>query len=104
MDELTIWKFPFEIKDEFEIEIPEEFTVLSVQVQDGQPCIWAVVNPTSPKMRQGFILRGTGHPFSGNLKYAEGNPIRSYIATFQTAEGRLVWHLFFKKAKHRNVN
>lgn len=39
---MTIWKFPFEIDDVVLIEMPHDPQILSVQVQHGQPCIWAL--------------------------------------------------------------
>ena len=81
----TIWKFPVPLKDTFKVEMPSDSEVLCVQLQDGQPTIWAVVDPSSPKVETPFIIHGTGHPISDEAG--------SYVGTFQLSNG-LVFHLF----------
>lgn len=105
MGKLAIWKFPIVVigldEVEFEIEMPEEFHVLTVQTRalSQQGCIWALVNPESAKRRRGFVLRGTGVTFDGDLRYAETDPTPRYLGTFQTNDGSSVWHLFLKKQR-----
>lgn len=58
----TIWKFPLEITDEQEINMPAEATVLSVGFQGDQLCAWALVNNKHPDVKRTFFIVGTGHP------------------------------------------
>lgn len=43
----VIWKFP--VRPDSAIELPKGATILSVHVQHGQPCLWALVDPSAPK-------------------------------------------------------
>jgi hypothetical protein len=78
----TIWKYTFEIVDVFEIEMPVGAKVLTVQLQGGQPCMWAEVNPLAPTERVQFRVIGTGHSFTPT----------KYVGTIQT--GMFVWHVY----------
>lgn len=86
----TIFKYPFEIEDEFRLELPFGAKFLSAEIQQnggglGQPTMWAEVesdNTTSPRY---FAIRGTGHALDF------GRPA-FFLATFQ--QGPFVWHLF----------
>lgn len=84
----TIWKFPFEIKDDIEIEMPSGSEILTVQMQGRMACIWAKVSDDSPKIKRHFQVFGTGIPIPKIHK------LRSYIGTFQLLQGQLVFHLF----------
>lgn len=79
----TIFKYPFEIKDEIQISMPEGAEILAIQIQRGVPCMWALVVPGEQEEARRFMIYGTGHEI-----YKSGK----YIATFQT--GSLVWHVF----------
>lgn len=80
----VIWKFPLEITDRQPVVIPSSRRLLDIQVQGEQPCLWALVDPASPRTTIAIQIYGTGHPVS----HASGE----YIATFQT--GPMVWHAF----------
>lgn len=85
MSAQAIWKFYLPLGDRVEIQMPECARILTVQVQRGDPVIWALVDrdvPTSPRR---FRIVGTGHPvdFMGD-----------YIGTFQMPAGYLVFHVF----------
>lgn len=84
----TIWKFPFEIKDDIEIEMPSDAEILTVQMQGKVACLWAKVFDKSPGVVRKFQLFGTGQP----MPTIEGK--RKYIGTFQLLHGQLVFHLF----------
>jgi hypothetical protein len=58
---ITIHKYPFLIADQVKIEMPIESQILSVQVQNGMPTIWAKVNTESNKEIRTFWVFGTGH-------------------------------------------
>lgn len=87
----TIWKFPFEITDDFEIEMPQHAKVLTVALQQGTPCIWALVDPVAPKEKRKFHLAGTGHSLDKEIVRTY-----SYAGSFQMREGQLVFHLFWE--------
>jgi hypothetical protein len=83
----TIWKFPFEVADVLEILMPSGAEILDVQVQHGQPCLWALVHSERPTVRRRFRVFGTGH-------LIEGMYAAKYVGTFQIAGGALVFHVF----------
>lgn len=80
-----IFKYPFKLKNEQAIELPDGATVLHVGLDPvGQPCLWAEVNPAAAmKVRALFVL-GTGFEIPPGA--------RVFIGTF--ISGPLVWHVF----------
>ena len=87
---MQIWKFPFDVTADVSVEMPFGAKVLTVQVQNGIPCLWALVEPrnTMPKTSDGttkFRIVGTGHEFDGQGEY---------VGTFQLMDGALVFHVF----------
>jgi hypothetical protein len=71
---------------DFDLNLPIDAQILTVQTQKGVPCIWAIVNPSNPSENKLFCYRGTGQLLSGD----EGK----YIGTFQIENSDLVFHLF----------
>ena len=88
-NKITVWKFPTPIDDVFSIDLPKGAQILTVQVQRGEPCIWALVDPDAPKEKRHFVLLGTGHVHSKRL--LEGC---SYVGSYQVQGGQLVFHLW----------
>lgn len=88
-EQLVIWKFPI-LATGSEIELPRRHRVLCVQVQNGTPHIWVLVDPHSvdEKIKRRYEVYGTGHP----VPYIKECPV--YVGTFQLAEGSLVFHLW----------
>jgi hypothetical protein len=82
-----IWKFPLEITDRQNISMPCVFRLLTVQVQNGQPVAWAVVEPKSARVEVRFFCVGTGNP---EMILSD---IQAYLGTVQL-DG-LVWHYFW---------
>lgn len=80
-----IWKYPIPVTDHFEIEMPGAAQVISVQIQQGKPFIWAIVGPNITPAPRKFRLVGTGNDF-------KLMPTDKFIGTFQ--DGPFVWHLF----------
>jgi hypothetical protein len=83
-----IYKYPLAIVDDQTITMPEGVHLLTVQEQNGALCLWAMVNPEARPREVRLRVIGTGHPIPDGL---EGY---SWLATAQTAGGRLVWHVF----------
>jgi len=81
----TIWKFPAPIKDSLTIQMPIWADVMSVQLQHGEPCLWARVDADMPTEPRRFCWRGTGHP---------AEVLGRFIGTVQMHGGALVFHLF----------
>ena len=66
--------------------MPKGADILWVDMQQGQPCIWARVNPDAPKERKRIRIFGTGHPIPDDLG--------DYVGTFMMKDGALVFHLY----------
>lgn len=80
----TVWKFGFGIREIVDLEMPKGATILLVECQGDQPCIWARVNPEQPKVVRHFAVTGTGHP---TVK-----PNYKHVGSFQ--QPPFVWHLW----------
>jgi len=87
-----IYKYEFEIGDFVEIDFPKTSTILKIECQGNQPCLWAMVDVgeiSDPSRlmgdKQKFRIFGTGHPIPVNF---DGK----HIATFQ--QDPFVWHMF----------
>lgn len=87
---LRIYKYEIPITDEVKVQMPEGAIILSIQHQHGYIFAWALVNPDALTVERTFRIYGTGHPIQsdmGGLKF---------LATVQTHQGNLVWHIFEK--------
>jgi hypothetical protein len=86
--EQRIWKFELEIADIQRIDMPEGAKILSIQLQNGRLCLWALVARfASPEIREIEII-GTGNP----IMPLEDGLKREFIGTVQ--QGQFVWHIF----------
>ena len=86
----TIWKYRLELTDTQTIEVPEGFQFLTVQVQGGETCLWALVNPDQPKQKINVSIYGTGNPI-------ESTGGEEYIGTYQHIGGAFVIHVFIQR-------
>lgn len=89
---LTIWKFPLEAQDLQKVKIPKIAKVLTVQVQHGQPCLCAMVDPEQPCVELSVRIYGTGRTIPED-DMADFN----YVGTVQMAMGTMVFHVFVEK-------
>ena len=79
----TIYKYKLDLVQSQEIELPGNHKILSVQLQDGNLCLWAKIVESEPRLYT-FYIYGTGHPIpDGNLEYLDTVMING-----------LVWHIF----------
>lgn len=83
----TIWKYELETLDLFGLDMPRGAEVLTVQMQKGKPCLWAVVDTGNDKENRTFAIHGTGH----DVNNADS---KKYIGTYQLMGGDLVFHMF----------
>ena len=83
----VVWKFLLDLKDyanpRFELTMPRDARILTVQMQAGIPCLWAEVYPDNPVEVRRFAIVSTGCPVPPGV---------SYIGTWQ--DGPFVWHLY----------
>lgn len=88
---MKIWKYKLPVLafGEIEIEMPEGAEMLqTVGVQNGVPCIWALVDPENKKEKRTIFIAGTGeHEVGTNTRY---------LGTYHVQEPglNLVYHVF----------
>jgi hypothetical protein len=80
----TIWKYQISITDEQTLSLPQHRKFLSLQLQNGIPCLWFLVDPDTDKESVIFDFFGTGQPIN--------RFIGKFIGTVQL--DNLVFHLF----------
>lgn len=93
MSVFRIWKFPLPTDTSvIEVAMPAGFP-LSLQLQDGVPCLWAVVLPETAeageRLPQRFVWVMTGQPVPDEI----GVFANAFIGTVQLPSG-IVLHLF----------
>lgn len=82
----TIWKYQLKPQDLQELEVPDGAQFIAAQVQHGQICLWAIVEPTLPKTWRVVRIVGTGQEF---------NPTGlRHIGSVQLSGGLYVFHVF----------
>jgi hypothetical protein len=81
----SIWKFPFEIADNFSLRMPKEAKPISVQMQGQIPCMWAMDKEVEEKKFIAILI-------GWNFEAIDSN---KYIGTLQERD-TLVWHIFEK--------
>jgi hypothetical protein len=86
METRRIWKYELEITDEQTVNMPMHADILTVQMQGGTMCMWALVEPENVKRPRKFLVVGTGNPMPDGMQ--------RYVGTVQMMQGSLVWHIF----------
>lgn len=81
-----IWKYVLPVTDYPSILMPEHSQVLSVQNQNGEITLWAVVDPDKPMTIRKFHIVGTG-----NKTNIDGEKFLGTVQCFP-----FVWHIFEK--------
>lgn len=82
---MKIFKYPVTIDGEFSVRMPKNSEILSVQLQNGKPYIWAKVDERYRNVDRLFAIIGTGNEMPVNFS-------GSFVGTFQMPP--FVWHLF----------
>lgn len=106
----TIHKYPLQdfhalnIRDSngrMAVSMPIGAVILALQIQDGTPTFWALVDSNEPMEQREFRLVGTGHPLPDTAEaslspdVASLEPVKPsmwYIGTYQ--DPPFVWHVF----------
>lgn len=81
----TIFKYPLYLVDEQTVPLPNGAQPLSVQLQNGELYMWALVDIQSPSNPRRFRIFGTGTPAMLDSNW-------HFVDTVQ--QGMLVWHIF----------
>lgn len=81
---MRVWKYTLRIVDLQTLQIPIGARFLSVQMQEGQPQIWALVDENAQLEPRSLAIYCTGQPIWNNPGL--------FIGTFQV--GAFVFHVF----------
>ena len=85
---LKVFKYPIPINDDAVMELPEGSQILHIDSQQGQPMLWALVNPDAPMEKRRFRFAGTGHPIT------EDPDNLIHRGTFKMQGDALIFHIF----------
>jgi hypothetical protein len=87
----TIWKFPLEVIDFWDVAMPQGAEIICLQMNNKKPTIWAIVEDQAPINweKRSFRTYGTGHEASSASK-------KAYVGTYQfTVHSTVfVFHVF----------
>lgn len=84
----VVYKYPLQMADVQNIAMPAGAKPLSVQVQKGVPCLWALVDPLNESTVREVRIAGTGHQLPDSVHADE------FVSTFQLHNGTFVFHVF----------
>ena len=98
---MVIWKYQIPIREQFVyVEMPEGSIILpsTLQLQEGVPTFWALVDPKKPKVQRTFFIMGTGREFPEGGTFDYVGTIQM-VRKYDDGHGRwdeitYVWHLF----------
>ena len=85
-----IYRYRLAITDRQIVKMPKDAKILSLQVKDGSPCIWAMVNPKNSTEEVLFRVYATGEKITDTEKL-------QFIGTFQLELYGHVYHVFLEK-------
>jgi len=86
----TIYKYPLEVTGDQFVLIPSGYKILTVQVQNEVPCIWAEVDKSSKPENVHVVIVGTGQE-------TREDDEMNYIGSFRLYSGSFVGHCFISK-------
>lgn len=81
----TIWKFQLLRTDRPSVFMPDNAQILHAEMQGGEICIWALVDPEARRVQRTFAIVGTGNPFHDSGAW-------EHVGT--VFDGPFVWHVF----------
>ena len=92
-----VHKYTLEISSKPQtLDLPVGAEILDIQMQHGQPRLWALVDPTETEPEERvFRMTGTGWPIDAPI-----DENMRHVATVQADDGMLVWHFFEEVKKH----
>ncbi len=82
----VIFKYVLDITDRQTVLLPKYSKILTVQMQNGEACIWVLCDLNQPYMSRIIKCYGTGNTIPDSLDL--------YLGTIQSNGGGLVWHFF----------
>lgn len=89
----TIWKYPLEVATDQTQLFPRNAQILTVQAQDGTPCLWAIVESERPAdtPRQFALVIAQGLAISGRLPHRTTHQTSMDDADDRAYDAREIW-------------
>jgi hypothetical protein len=84
----TVYKYPIHLTGLQVLTLPAPARILDIQIQDGYPQLWALVEPDQPMQNYEVITIGTGQTCYHDL--------RGSIFQKTLIDGSFVWHIFVR--------
>lgn len=84
----SVWKFPLKVADEQIIEVPSGAEPLKAEMQNGELCLWMLVDTDVSFCRKKVHIHGTGHKVDDTIDRSD------YVDSFMMHDGALVFHVF----------
>jgi hypothetical protein len=82
----VVYKYPIEIASKQTLLLPVGFYVIRVGLDlNGNPCIWAIVDPAKSEAEMTVHIVGTGFVVPENM-------VNRHIGSF--VQGSFIWHAF----------
>jgi hypothetical protein len=88
---LTIHKYVLKNEDLQKVIMPKNSSILSVQNQFEEICLWASVDTEEEKEERTILIVGTGNPI---IVLKSKKETAYFIGTVQLRQGNLVFHVF----------
>lgn len=85
----VIYKYPLAAANLQTIKMPEDAELLCVQMQKGEPCLWAMVDPSKSDEDRRIEILCTGEEVIEDMGVD-----RKYISTIQAFDGTYIYHVF----------
>lgn len=86
----TIWKYPLTTETRCIIGMPEGAEILTIQVQNNVPCVWAEVDTEAELEERVFCFFATGEEIGFDGQEYD----YLYVGTVQLYNGASVLHVF----------
>jgi hypothetical protein len=83
-----IYKYPIQMTNHQFVETYEDYFILSVRIQNGEPFIWVLVDTDKPRTRLELGVYETGNQIVTDVYTL------TFIDTIFTNQGQCVWHVF----------
>jgi hypothetical protein len=85
----TIWKFPIPASDSFVTMMPKGSTIIHVETQHNEPCMWAEVDSGAELVEREFEIFATGQDMPDRV-----GVVRLHCGSFLMNKITLVFHLY----------
>lgn len=83
----AVFKVVLALTDDQTVDMRKHAEILTVQMQQGNLCVWFECDPNMPKERRRFAVVGIWHVF-------EDTAMQKYIGTIQIFGGDLIFHVY----------